>query len=105
MTQNDEWLERLLRGGHAEPLADDGFTDSLMTRLPRRRLESPSWIVAVSVLIGALLATTISTSQGLLWALHSLMAKHQVHTFQLMPLVLIWAAAAWALSESPGSED
>jgi hypothetical protein len=105
MTQDDEWLEKLLRSAQAQPLADDGFTESLMIRLPSRHLESPNWIIAVSVLIGALLATTISSSQGLLWALHSLIGEHQVHTFQLMPLVLIWAAAAWALSESRGPED
>ena len=48
---NDDAIDSLLRAGFDGPVADDGFTDRLMRRLPPRRRPVP-WLAIAGAGIG-----------------------------------------------------
>lgn len=48
---NDDAIDALLRAGFDGPVADDGFTDRLMRRLPPRRRPVP-WLAMAGACIG-----------------------------------------------------
>jgi hypothetical protein len=100
MTQEDDWVERMLRADRAIPPEDGGFTDALMARVPIRQAASTRWIVPTSVAAGAILAAAVSLGNGLLPVAKSLVAGQNLGTAGLLPLFLIWAGCAWILSEA-----
>ena len=100
MTEEGDWLDELLRTDPSGRIQDNGFTDLLMARIPRRRPEAFRWIVPATALIGAVSSAMVSTGHGLLPALQNLIVQQRLEAFALLPIALIWAACAWGLSES-----
>jgi hypothetical protein len=100
MTEEGDWLDELLRTNPIVRVQDNGFTDLLMARLPRHRPEAFRWIVPAAATIGVVPSAMVSTGHGLLSALQNLIVQQHLEAFALLPIALIWAACAWALSES-----
>jgi hypothetical protein len=100
MTEEGDWVDDLLRTGPIVRVQDNGFTDLLMARLPRRRPESFRWIVPAAMLIGIVPSAMVCVGQGLLPAVQNLIVQQRLEALALLPIALIWAACAWALSES-----
>jgi hypothetical protein len=100
MTEEGDWLDELLRTNPIVGVQDNGFTDLLMARLPRRRPGAIRWIVPAAALIGTVPSAMFSTGHTLLPALQDLILQQRLEAFALLPIALIWAACAWALSES-----
>jgi hypothetical protein len=100
MTEEGDWLDELLRTNPIVRVQDNGFTDLLMARLPRRRPEAFRWIVPATAFIGAVTSAMVSAGHGLLSALQNLVIQQRLEAFALLPIVIIWAACAWGLSES-----
>jgi len=69
MTRFEERMERELKAAEA-PLADDGFTDGVLRRLPtrRRRLQwSPRWTLAGAAAAGSVLTLVLTPPIETLW--------------------------------------
>lgn len=100
MTDNDAWVDKQLRTKRVTAVADDGFTDSVVARLPPRRSDARLWIVPAATTVGTLLAVTVSANSGLLSLSPSLIAAGHIGPLWLLPLCLIWMGCAWVWSES-----
>jgi hypothetical protein len=101
MTDKRDWLDDLLRTGRPAPVADEGFAAQVMTRLPSRVRVAPGWLLPVSVAIGAISAIVVSgTNATVVTSLQMLVVEHRLSVAALLPVVLVWAGCAWALSES-----
>jgi hypothetical protein len=99
---NDAELEQLLRRDRAEHVADDGFSERTMARLPsgarRRRL-----IVPAAVALGVLAALLLPSGAGaMLAALRDLASSHAsvgAALIVLVPLALVFAASALLVAD------
>ena len=100
MTEESDWLDEQLRTDPIVHVRDNGFTDLVMARLPRRRPEAFRWIVPAAALIGTVPSAIVPTGHGLLPTVQNLIVQQRLEAFALLPIALIWAACAWALSES-----
>jgi hypothetical protein len=101
MIDKQDWLDDLLRDGRPVPVPDEGFAAQVMTRLPSRARVAPRWLLPVSVAIGAISAIgVLGTSDTVVTSLQLLVGEHRLSVAALLPVVLVWAGCAWALSES-----
>jgi hypothetical protein len=101
MTDNQDWLDEVLRGARAPPVPDAGFADQVMRRLPSRTHVASQWLLPVSLALGAISAILVSGSgENVVSALQLLISEHHLSVGAFLPVVLVWAACAWALSES-----
>ncbi len=101
MAPNEDPIEALLRAQRALPVEDDGFTRQLMSRLPPRPRVAHKWMVPGMTLVGGLLAfVAVSGHDDLEATLEHLVRGEHITALVLLPLALIIAGCAWALSES-----
>jgi uncharacterized BrkB/YihY/UPF0761 family membrane protein len=100
MTDENDWIDKLLRAKRIAHIQDDGFTESLMRRLPPRRRDAPRWIIPAAASIGAVMAAMASNGHLLSSAVNSLINQHHFEAVAVLPILLIWAACAWAVSET-----
>lgn len=110
MTEDNDWVEQLLRADRAIPVRDEGFTARLLAQIPSRQ-RWRTWITPLMTGIGALLA--FLTLGGLSPAmsafrqieagdLAAMSASGQVVLLALLvlPLAVVLVGGAWALSEA-----
>lgn len=99
---NDEELEQLLRRDRAEHVADEGFSERAMARLPsgarRRRL-----IVPAAVTLGVFATLLLpSGAAAMLAALRELAGSHasiSAALIVLVPLALVFAVGAQLVAD------
>jgi hypothetical protein len=87
MTDENDWIDKLLRAKRIVHIQDDGFTESLMRRLPPRRRNAPRWIIPAAASIGAVMAAMASNAHLLSSALNRLIGQQHFE-------------AGWAVSET-----
>ncbi len=102
---SDAWLEALLRAdAAAQPhIADDGFADRLMRRLPAPRKPAPRWIVPTATALGSAAALLLTPAGA--WFAHSLQALFDFRSFSpahlivLVPVAMFYAMSFSALRD------
>lgn len=101
--ERDELLDRLLSGSGVEPVADEGFSAQLMSRLPARRQPPPRAVLGIAAGIGTVLATWQWSGSALL---HATLTELQtgnpgIAVVMMLATVLTLGAglAAWALTD------
>jgi len=101
MTEPEDWLDALLRAGPAAVVADEGFADRVMARLPAPARLAPRWLLPASLALGTISALLVSgTGDNVVSALQLLVIDHRLSLAGFLPVLLVWAGCAWALSES-----
>jgi hypothetical protein len=99
MSEDNDWMEKLLRAQRAEPVADDGFSKRLSLRLPRHR--QLRWRpVPVFTSIGFVLAAPSVLTSRTLADLAALVSSYGLLTVGLVAVGLTWVSCAWALVAS-----
>jgi hypothetical protein len=101
--EDDHLLEKLLREGFEGPVPDDGFSERLMRRLPRRR-RSPAWLSTASACIGATACWLSLSSAPMLNAgwndwLHG-QASHAAFGLLLVLAIVSLMSLGWTLVEA-----
>jgi len=101
MTEDGDWVEELLRGDRATPVPDDGFTARLVSRLPSRRSVLQAWIAPLMTAFGGILAIFASGGwNGTVSEIRLIYVGGVIPLLALLPIVIVFAGCAWALSES-----
>jgi len=99
MGDDNDWMEELLRAQRTEPVADDGFSGRLVSRLPRRR--QLRWRpVPVLTSIGFVLAAPSVLNPRTLADLAALISSYGLLTVGLVAVCLTWVSCAWAIMAS-----
>jgi hypothetical protein len=99
MGNDNDWMEMLLRAQRAEPVADDGFSKRLTSRLPRHR--QLRWRpVPVLTSIGFVLAAPSVLNSRTLADLTAMMSSYGLLTVGLVAVGLTWVSCAWAIVAS-----
>lgn len=100
---DDDWLESALRDAgrehRADYLADDGFTASVITQLPRR-VEAPSWrrpvVFAMWLLVGiAALASVPPVFDQVFRDGVALLMGHRLSLVDVAVILAMLSAATW----------
>lgn len=101
MTDPEDWLDELLRAERAVAVPDEGFAQRVLSRLPSRTRVAPRWLLPASLAVGTLAAIAVSgTNEDVVSALQLLITEHRFSIAGFLPVLLVWAGCAWALSES-----
>ncbi|MEJ0007828.1 MAG: hypothetical protein WDM77_16045 [Steroidobacteraceae bacterium] len=101
MIEPEDWLDELLSAGRAAVVPDEGFAGRVMARLPSRARLAPRWLLPASLALGAMSAILVSGTAGnVVSALQLLIVDHRLSLAGFLPVMLVWAGCAWALSES-----
>ena len=101
MTDKQDWLDELLRAERPAAVPDEGFAAQVMRHLPSRTRVAPRWLLPVSMAIGAISAILVSgTGDTVATSLQLLIGEHRLWVAGFLPVLLVWAGCAWALSES-----
>ena len=100
MSESDE-LERLLRERCVDPIADDGFVDEVLVRLPARRARRARWATPVFTLIGVALAAPTLIDAPVVSTLAELSRPPALYIVAIGAAALVWATSAWALLTEP----
>jgi hypothetical protein len=99
MADDNDWMDALLRTQRAEPVADDGFSRRLVSRLPRHRLLR--WRpVPVLTLVGCVLAAPSVLNSRTLTDLAAVVSSYGLVTLGLAAVGLAWGSCAWAIVAS-----
>jgi len=99
MVEDSDWVEELLRAEGATPVRDEGFTANLVANLPARRRDLSSWITPSMTVAGAIVAVcTLGSFASAVSALRQIEGGDLL--FALLPIGVLLASSAWALSES-----
>jgi hypothetical protein len=101
MTSESDELERLLRERRVDPLADEGFTDKVLARLPARRARTARWATPVFTMIGVALAAPTLIDAPVVATLAALSRPPALYVVVIGATALVWATSVWALLTEP----
>jgi hypothetical protein len=101
MSEENDWVDNLLRADRATPVRDDGFVLRLLTDLPQRRRARRAWIAPVMTAVGAVLAVlSLGGPATALSVLQQTQVAGLVPLIVLLPFLGVLAGSVWAISES-----
>lgn len=98
--ERDDAIEALLRKQFDGPVADEGFSQRLMQRLPRRRATLPLWLGIVAGVVACWLALLSSPLLQTGWAdwMHGDWSASAI-SMLLVALGMAILALAWGVAE------
>lgn len=97
MNEDTDWVEELLRAQRAEPVADDGFSKRLSSRLHRQLRWRP---VPMFTSAGFVLAALSLLNSRILADIAAIVSSYGLLTVGLVALGLTWVSCAWAVVAS-----
>ena len=97
MTQDTDRIETLLRSRKVGALADDGFSDTLLARLPARRSRGGRWPIPTFSALGATLAALALANSHTPFDLAPLFQTQGIAIVAGAAALLVWTTCAWAL--------
>ncbi len=96
MSDDNDWMDELLRAQRAESVADDGFSKRLGSRLPGNR--QLRWRpVPVLTSIGFVLAAPSVLNSQALGDFAGVISSYGLLTVGLVAVGLTWVTCAWAI--------
>jgi len=96
MGDDNDWMEELLRTQRADPVADDGFSERLVSRLRHHR--RMRWRpIPVLTSIGFVLAATTVLDSRALAGVAAVVSSYGLFAVGLVAVGLTWASGVWAL--------
>jgi hypothetical protein len=90
-------IEAALRARRVDPVADDGFAERMLVRLPPRRASAGRWAIPAFSLLGALLAVPGLGGVRDITLLWESFGATALLVLAGTATVLVWATCAWAL--------
>jgi hypothetical protein len=101
MTDDNDWVEALLRADRATAVRDEGFVERLLPDLPAQRRNRPAWITPLMTTTGVVLALlSMGGPEGALSAYRQIEAAGFAPLMVLLPCVVVLGSSLWAISES-----
>jgi hypothetical protein len=101
MSEDEDWVEELLRAHRATAVRDEGFVARALLDLPPRRRARRAWIAPLMTAAGAVLAVlSLGGPEASLALLRQTDVAGAIPLIVLLPFVVVLASSLWAISES-----
>jgi len=92
METNNDKIFRNFFSEHKQDIADDGFSEKVMTHLPERGRKT-EWIIPVFTLIGMLITLALVNVREMIYQIFGLLSEiplyYLIGTFMLFPIVAL----------------
>jgi hypothetical protein len=97
MSNEIDRVEAALRARRVSPVADEGFAERMLVRLPPRRASAGRWAIPAFSLLGALLAMPGLGGARDIPAWWQSLGVTALLVLAGTATLLVWATCAWAL--------
>jgi hypothetical protein len=97
MTQDTDRIEALLRSRRVSAVAEDGFSDTLLERVPARSTRGGRWPIPTFSALGGALAALALANTRIPLDLAPLFQTQGIAIVAGAAALLVWTTCAWAL--------